>query len=145
MECLIYILRLAYTVVRMAERSKAPDSRLITFPNHNRSPAFWSPNGGVGSNPTPDNVTFYDYFFFCIYRCSSYRGLELSRGWVTERMSCRGFELKMVWATEILSYQLFELPGSNYGGFKLPRVSVIVGLRNRGVELPKVRVIEGLS
>ena len=37
MECLIYILRLAYTVVRMAERSKAPDSRLITFPAHNGS------------------------------------------------------------------------------------------------------------
>ena len=39
----------------MAERSKAPDSRLITF--HSR--AFWSPHGGVGSNPTPDNGLFF--------------------------------------------------------------------------------------
>ena len=34
----------------MAEWSKAPDSRLI-LPNQWD---FWSPNGGVGSNPTPD-------------------------------------------------------------------------------------------
>ena len=40
----------------MAERSKAPDSRLQTFPSleWDRG-AFWSPLGGVGSNPTPDS------------------------------------------------------------------------------------------
>lgn len=39
--------------VRMAEWSKAPDSS-GSFPPW----AFWSPNGGVGSNPTSDRFTF---------------------------------------------------------------------------------------
>ena len=39
----------------MAERSKAPDSRLDTLHSCNDIPrAFRSPVGGVGSNPTPD-------------------------------------------------------------------------------------------
>ena len=37
-------------VVRMAERSKAPDSRVKLF----LIGAFWSTNVGVGSNPTSD-------------------------------------------------------------------------------------------
>ena len=42
--------------VRMAERSKAPDSRLHTFPSLEWDQGgFWSPLGGVGSNPTPDS------------------------------------------------------------------------------------------
>ena len=41
-------------VVRMAERSKAPDSRFSYLPIAQWERAFWSPNGGVGSNPTPD-------------------------------------------------------------------------------------------
>ena len=41
--------------VRMAERSKAPDSRVRYLPIVQWGWAFWSPNGGVGSNPTPDN------------------------------------------------------------------------------------------
>ena len=44
----------------MAERSKAPDSRLSYLPIVQWERAFWSPNGGVGSNPTPD------MFFFII-------------------------------------------------------------------------------
>ena len=41
--------------VRMAERSKAPDSRLDTLHCCNDIPrALWSPLGGVGSNPTRD-------------------------------------------------------------------------------------------
>ena len=39
--------------VRMAEWSKAPDSRCLPSPR-----AFWSPNGGVGSNPTSDRRVF---------------------------------------------------------------------------------------
>ena len=38
--------------VRMAERSKAPDSRVELF----LTGVFWSTNVGVGSNPTSDKV-----------------------------------------------------------------------------------------
>ena len=38
------------THVRMAERSKAPDSRVELF----LTGVFWSTNVGVGSNPTSD-------------------------------------------------------------------------------------------
>ena len=44
---------LQFSVVRMAERSKAPDSRLDSFLSKRD---FWSPHGGVGSNPTPDKM-----------------------------------------------------------------------------------------
>ena len=37
----------------MAERSKAPDSRVSLHPSDGRD--FWSSIEGVGSNPTPDN------------------------------------------------------------------------------------------
>ena len=47
----------------MAERSKAPDSR--RNPSHDAwERAFWSPNGGVGSNPTSDTFLFFSVFFF---------------------------------------------------------------------------------
>ena len=39
-------------IVRMAERSKAPDSRVELF----LTGVFWSTNVGVGSNPTSDKV-----------------------------------------------------------------------------------------
>ena len=42
----------------MAERSKAPDSRSLYLPIKQWERAFWSPNGGVGSNPTPGNNFF---------------------------------------------------------------------------------------
>ena len=42
--------------VRMAERSKAPDSREILFASMKW--AFWSSNEGVGSNPTSDKLFF---------------------------------------------------------------------------------------
>ena len=42
----------------MAERSKAPDSRIEILPMIPWERAFWSPNGGVGSNPTSDTVFF---------------------------------------------------------------------------------------
>ena len=53
--------------VRMAERSKAPDSR--NNPSHDAwGWAFWSPNGGVGSNPTSDRIPLlfiiFIYFVF---------------------------------------------------------------------------------
>ncbi len=41
--------------VRMAERSKAPDSRCYLFFSRW---GFWSPHGGVGSNPTSDTSSF---------------------------------------------------------------------------------------
>ena len=46
----------------MAERSKAPDSRLYDLPIVQWEWAFWSPNGGVGSNPTPDSIYFSAFF-----------------------------------------------------------------------------------
>ena len=46
-------LKSLYIPVRMAEWSKAPDSRDIILPLYDG--AFWSTNVGVGSNPTPDN------------------------------------------------------------------------------------------
>ena len=39
--------------VRMAEWSKAPDSSFAS-----RARGFWSPHGGVGSNPTSDTLPF---------------------------------------------------------------------------------------
>ena len=48
--------------VRMAERSKAPDSRVTLFQCNTWSISnvilgvFWSTNVGVGSNPTPDRL-----------------------------------------------------------------------------------------
>lgn len=42
-----------YLSVRMAEWSKAPDSSSAS-----RSWGFWSPHGGVGSNPTSDTSSF---------------------------------------------------------------------------------------
>ena len=39
----------------MAERSKAPDSRVRTL---SLTGVFWSTNVGVGSNPTSDKVFF---------------------------------------------------------------------------------------
>ena len=47
--------------VRMAERSKAPDSRAKLF---TYQWAFWSSNEGVGSNPTSDNNNFC-LFWLC--------------------------------------------------------------------------------
>ena len=47
--------------VRMAERSKAPDSR-YPLPADSRSVReFWSSYEGVGSNPTSDKITFYTF------------------------------------------------------------------------------------
>ena len=42
--------------VRMAERSKAPDSSANLLTNSER--AFWSSSEGVGSNPTSDKNFF---------------------------------------------------------------------------------------
>ncbi len=42
--------------VRMAERSKAPDSRCYLLLSRW---GFWSPHGGVGSNPTSDTSSFW--------------------------------------------------------------------------------------
>ncbi len=42
--------------VRMAERSKAPDSRCYLLLS---CWGFWSPHGGVGSNPTSDTSSFW--------------------------------------------------------------------------------------
>ena len=52
----------------MAERSKAPDSRSLNLPIKKWGRAFWSPNGGVGSNPTPDNIFFSNprLYFLCV-------------------------------------------------------------------------------
>ena len=70
----------------MAEWSKAPDSRCISFAQCMCRRVFWSTNVGVGSNPTSDKYFKFYYFFFLlrciliIYRYNfSYRsvGLEI--------------------------------------------------------------------
>lgn len=48
------------SLVRMAERSKVPDLRTATFL---ATKEFWSPHGGVGSSPTPDNYFFHPNSF----------------------------------------------------------------------------------
>ena len=58
--------------VRMAERSKAPDSRFTYLPIAQWERAFWSPNGGVGSNPTPD-TTYFSYFLSVMLPTRIYR------------------------------------------------------------------------
>ena len=63
---LLWRLRNFSTVVRMAERSKAPDSRLSYLLITQWERAFWSPNGGVGSNPTPDKMKIYLFTLFFI-------------------------------------------------------------------------------
>ena len=45
-----YLIFFQTSHVRMAERSKAPDSRVELF----LTGVFWSTNVGVGSNPTSD-------------------------------------------------------------------------------------------
>ena len=70
----------SFRVVRMAERSKAPDSRI--YPSHDSwDRAFWSPNGGVGSNPTSD---IYPSFFFYFSLCNQFSTL----------FSCQNFIVK---------------------------------------------------
>ena len=53
---LLYIknIFLGLSQVRMAERSKAPDSRFTLLTDNER--AFWSSYEGVGSNPTSDKI-----------------------------------------------------------------------------------------
>ena len=79
----IFLQCLAYQAdVRMAERSKAPDSRLRYLPIVQWGWAFWSPNGGVGSNPTPDNFFLSCHhltLLACASRCKkSLTGLQFS-------------------------------------------------------------------
>ena len=64
----------------MAERSKAPDSR--SNPSHGSWDwAFWSPNGGVGSNPTSD---IYPSFFFYFSLCNQFLTLFSSQNFVVK-------------------------------------------------------------
>ena len=59
-----------YSVVRMAERSKAPDSSLAYAASADR--VFWSPSGGVGSNPTSDT-----HFFTILKKSKFWSKLEI--------------------------------------------------------------------
>ena len=56
-----YLIFSPTTHVRMAERSKAPDSRVELF----LTGVFWSTNVGVGSNPTSDKVFTSDEMATC--------------------------------------------------------------------------------
>ena len=56
----------------MAERSKAPDSRLSFLPIAQWERAFWSPNGGVGSNPPPDIIFFCRWSLFPYHNISPF-------------------------------------------------------------------------
>ena len=80
-----------------------PPSRLITFPAHNGSG-----RSGVGSNPIPDNVAFYDHVFFPVN----------IRFWYSKLL----FELPRVPVTEGSRYCGFDrvTEGSNYP-VELPR------------------------
>ena len=59
-----YRLSLIYSpaTVRMAERSKAPDSSVNLVGNDKSTVSFWSTYVGVGSNPTSDK-----YIFVCLH------------------------------------------------------------------------------
>ena len=52
----LHHLNLGISVVRMAERSKAPDSREDLLCKTVAEWVFWSTNVGVGSNPTSDKT-----------------------------------------------------------------------------------------
>ncbi|CAK8691412.1 unnamed protein product [Clavelina lepadiformis] len=54
--------------VRMAEWSKAPDSSRGLVALYG-SRVFWSPNGGVGSNPTSDSSFGKFYFTYMLTLC----------------------------------------------------------------------------
>jgi hypothetical protein len=49
------------SIVRMAERSKAPDSRFNSLVQLELQ-AFWSSTEGVGSNPTSDTIYLLNNF-----------------------------------------------------------------------------------
>ena len=94
MECSIKILHLTYAVVRMAERSKAPDSRLITFPVHNGSGRSGLRMDAWVGIPLLTMSLFFSIFFLYILL------YELPRVRVTKGSSNRGFELRKVLVTE---------------------------------------------
>ena len=52
--------------VRMAEWSKAPDSRLKLYPVIQDDWDFWSSYEGVGSNPTSDKPFYSQLFVFVV-------------------------------------------------------------------------------
>ena len=55
---LMAIMMCFFYQVRMAERSKAPDSRFTFSVDYRDYREFWSSHEGVGSNPTSDNIFF---------------------------------------------------------------------------------------
>ena len=59
-----YVLQTAFWHVRMAEWSKAPDSRLLpcSWIGSTYEREFWSSTEGMGSNPIPDN-RFYTFLY----------------------------------------------------------------------------------
>ena len=54
-------------VVSVTERSTVPDSSFVYLPMLQWVRVFWSPDGGVGSNPTPDSLSFCQHFHFNDY------------------------------------------------------------------------------
>ena len=54
--------------VRMAERSKAPDSRYTLLADSKSVREFWSSYEGVGSNPTSDKITFFNFPYFIRFK-----------------------------------------------------------------------------
>ena len=103
-------LNLFFRVVRMAERSKAPDSRIESFP-WSMGWAFWSPNGGVGSNPTSDttqNLFFLSFILKKICRIFLYPRLCYIFIFYLEKWN-GGKNIKpfmVTWGHFALSYQI---------------------------------------
>ena len=62
---LMVIMLCFFYQVRMAERSKAPDSRFTFSVDCRDYREFWSSYEGVGSNPTSDKIVFEA--FYCTF------------------------------------------------------------------------------
>ena len=91
--------------VRMAEWSKAPDSRCVPSPR-----AFWSPNGGVGSNPTSDKRVFAAFrehfllvlavFVFCFWDSGHIQTLRCTGSSLSVSFSFAAAEKVVRWKKE---------------------------------------------
>ena len=89
----------------MAERSKAPDSRLDTLHCCNDIPrAFWSPLGGVGSNPTPTE-SFCEKLRFIQINDRKEELLSMDFGVIRSHASCIGHKRKQAMDNIIMNCQ----------------------------------------
>ena len=138
-----------HAVIRIdGERSKAPDSRLITFPAHSGS---WRSDLLMEAwvriallTMSPFMTTFFSVNFYGVGSpncCSSYQGFQLPRARGNEGLSYRGFDLLRVRLLPTV-----RITQSSLRGFKLLMVRRLAGVRAteclsyQGFELPSVLI-----